>query len=505
MSLKIHSLMPNHLPTTQHKQLNTPKVADKTKQNNQAINRLAVRFGGEDETKPLKISEPRKFETVGGDWRKDEKGKVQFYRIGEDTGKTTRFDEQFYKTADGSFVKLNANGRLKDLPENKDKNRPENVSKFDWKGWEKVSADQVPADYSTVGKTVAFADVEKAKAEINVFKRYAADNKLLDDNLWDEAKVQTAFNNFKSKGGKIEVEANGQTVDGKTQFNVKMDEKSLSLLRTEVANLKAEQRKDVKFAEAGRNEVNQTSLDHGKIVYNSLVNNVEGVINTGIDAALSKGGQNPLILLNPNRPRVDLSGIKADYKSEMMRRDVNGVVDGKGLKRGDVTEGAVTILGPLVVGKVTTPTTPLISVVPKGKLVIEGGRTLTFEESIIANKLAREGKIVEAPIEASNKGIQNVRTPDFIVDGVKTELKTISKLKGKDMSASLSRRILDGAGQGSNIIIDARNQIGMTEEIAKRGIIRAFSKQTKDANVRIKQVRVIGKDFDFSLDYNPLK
>ncbi len=39
-----------------------------------------------------------------------------------------------------------------------------------------------------------------------------------------------------------------------------------------------------------------------------------------------------------------------------MRRDINGKLDGNGLKHGDFTEGAVTILGPLVVGKVTSPT-----------------------------------------------------------------------------------------------------------------------------------------------------
>jgi hypothetical protein len=186
----------------------------------------------------------------------------------------------------------------------------------------------------------------------------------------------------------------------------------------------------------------------------------------------------------------------------MMRTDMNGKLDGNGIKRGDVTEGAVTILAPLVIGKVTMPTTPVISVVPKGKLVIEAGRTLTFEESIIANKLAREGKIVEVPIEASNKGIQNVRTPDFIVDGVKTELKTISNLKGKDMSASLSRRILDGAGQGSNIIIDARNQIGMTEEIAKSGIKRAYGRLNQLGSKRLSEVRVIGNGFDITIKFN---
>jgi hypothetical protein len=54
--------------------------------------------------------------------------------------------------------------------------------------------------------------------------------------------------------------------------------------------------------------------------------------------------------------QVNFSGIKADYKSEMMRTDVNGKLDGNGLKRGDFTEDAVTILAPLVVGKVSSPT-----------------------------------------------------------------------------------------------------------------------------------------------------
>jgi uncharacterized protein len=53
--------------------------------------------------------------------------------------------------------------------------------------------------------------------------------------------------------------------------------------------------------------------------------------------------------------RVDLSGIKSDYRSEMMRRDINGKLDGNRLKRGEFTEGATTILGPLALGKVSSP------------------------------------------------------------------------------------------------------------------------------------------------------
>ncbi len=53
MSLKINPIFPKQ-PNTQSKPKIMPKVADKTKQTNQAINRLAIRFGGEDETKPPK-------------------------------------------------------------------------------------------------------------------------------------------------------------------------------------------------------------------------------------------------------------------------------------------------------------------------------------------------------------------------------------------------------------------------------------------------------------------
>jgi hypothetical protein len=41
-----------------------------------------------------------------------------------------------------------------------------------------------------------------------------------------------------------------------------------------------------------------------------------------------------------------------DYRSEMMRRDINGKLDGDRLKRGEFTEGSVTILAPLVVGRI---------------------------------------------------------------------------------------------------------------------------------------------------------
>jgi DNase/tRNase domain of colicin-like bacteriocin len=62
MSVKINPILPKHQSTTNYKPTIKPKVADKTKQTNQAINRLAVRFGGDDEfEKEVKTAKPETF------------------------------------------------------------------------------------------------------------------------------------------------------------------------------------------------------------------------------------------------------------------------------------------------------------------------------------------------------------------------------------------------------------------------------------------------------------
>jgi DNase/tRNase domain of colicin-like bacteriocin len=54
MSLKINSVLPKQQPTAKYHPTNKQKPVDTAKQNDQAINRLAVRFNGDDETKPAK-------------------------------------------------------------------------------------------------------------------------------------------------------------------------------------------------------------------------------------------------------------------------------------------------------------------------------------------------------------------------------------------------------------------------------------------------------------------
>lgn len=65
---------------------------------------------------------------------------------------------------------------------------------------------------------------------------------------------------------------------------------------------------------------------------------------------------------------------------------------------------------------------------------------------------------------------QGVKTPDFYVNGVKTELKT---LNGNSLNTPLTR-IQEGFGQGAEtVIIDAR-KTGMTLEEAEQVIKRAL-------------------------------
>lgn len=125
-----------------------------------------------------------------------------------------------------------------------------------------------------------------------------------------------------------------------------------------------------------------------------------------------------------------------------------------------------------------------------GRLIVPAGRTLSAEETAVANQLVAEGHTVEALAEGAT------RTADFLVDGVRTELKSISNITSKDPSGALGRRILDGAGQAPNIIADVRAQGGMTEELARRAASRAYG---ADSAHRIQSIRLIGQGFDVTI------
>ncbi|NOT71315.1 MAG: hypothetical protein HOP09_08580 [Hyphomicrobium sp.] len=85
------------------------------------------------------------------------------------------------------------------------------------------------------------------------------------------------------------------------------------------------------------------------------------------------------------------------------------------------------------------------------------------------------------------------KTPDFGINGVVHELKTVSTLKNTDprrMAGSITNRISNARSQSANVNIDARAQVGMTEEIAADSIRRAF---TADTRRKISTVTVMTK------------
>jgi hypothetical protein len=123
------------------------------------------------------------------------------------------------------------------------------------------------------------------------------------------------------------------------------------------------------------------------------------------------------------------------------------------------------------------------------RLTIDSGRRPSPEELNMALMLLDDGSTIRITAESTE------RTADFIVNGVRTELKTISNITSSDLSGALARRILEGAGQGSHIIADARAQAGITLELAERAVRRAYGAERSG---RIQQIRIIGPDFDIT-------
>ncbi|MEO6920963.1 MAG: hypothetical protein ABI171_18445, partial [Collimonas sp.] len=122
-----------------------------------------------------------------------------------------------------------------------------------------------------------------------------------------------------------------------------------------------------------------------------------------------------------------------------------------------------------------------------GKLIgSTNGRTLA-EQNFVGEMLGG-GKTVEI-IPATNAG----RSADFVIDGRKYELKTMSDVTNQTsdgLSKALSSTAMDARGQSGDIIIDARNQSGMTADIAARGIDRAYGADSRSGS-KIQSITVV--------------
>jgi hypothetical protein len=115
---------------------------------------------------------------------------------------------------------------------------------------------------------------------------------------------------------------------------------------------------------------------------------------------------------------------------------------------------------------------------------------LTRAEEAFVRETLEEGHDVE--VVSAGAG----RTPDFRVDGTPTELKTLSGVARQTpdgLSSALSSRILDARGQAATIVADARKQPGVTQEIARRGIRRAYGADNI-GGARVNSITVLLRD-----------
>ena len=118
------------------------------------------------------------------------------------------------------------------------------------------------------------------------------------------------------------------------------------------------------------------------------------------------------------------------------------------------------------------------------------------EEHAIDEVLRGEGRNVSPNVLEGQPGAG--RQGDRIVDGVLTEYKSVSRVEKQTadaLSGAIARRVMDGRGQASQIIVDTRKQAGMTEAIARRGVARAFGADNR-TGATINSIRVIGHNFD---------
>jgi hypothetical protein len=350
MSIKINRVFPKHQPSTvNQKPQTTPKVADKTKQTNQAVNRLAVRFGGDDETKPAK-------KTVGDFYQKI----LQAQPLNEaDKAKKIKIP-----------INLSKNASLEDYRSATDK------------------AILQKAGYSMLDKD----EIETARGLIGLKDNFNLKN--LKD-LDKANKLVVTTNQYFVEKAKVA----GQAVLQFKDYEAKL--------------------KDSNNAES-ENETNRMGKDIGGLHYETFRKIGDGIVNIVPDTinALFGGKTGELNRSTPNFgrakigemydelaktdaevkiPRIDTGGVMPPYKfeSRMMRRNLNGIVDGEGPKAGDTISTGASIVAPLILGKITTPT--------KVNTLKSLGALPEVERTVLIPKTAQE--IVEKRYdEISNKG-----------------------------------------------------------------------------------------------------
>lgn len=267
------------------------------------------------------------------------------------------------------------------------------------------------------------------------------------DYIWGD-KMPDYVAEAKTKGFQPEIlsaQTNGDQIEVRVRLSAR-DAQTLAQINGDFQTTKA----NIDQARSkARTETNNMFLDQAKVVWNAGVNIVEGTVNQAIDAALTNGGTNPIPLMNPFRPRADFSSAKADYRSEMMRRDINGKVDGDGIRMGQAVETGVTFIAPLVVGKVMTPSIAPQTLRSLGALENTGisAAQIALDRQTAAQSIKEARNLLRdtgLPRSARNEIINSFDLKTFRIERVsstRTEFRVFddfsAKLKGRYISTDL--------------------------------------------------------------------
>jgi uncharacterized protein YgbK (DUF1537 family) len=82
--------------------------------------------------------------------------------------------------------------------------------------------------------------------------------------------------------------------------------------------------------------------------------------------------------------------------------------------------------------------------------------------------------------------------------GSQPSLKTISNVKADSAATAVTKTIKEATKQAKNVVIDARNQRGLTESRALQAVDRAFRELPKSA---LSNVQFLGRDGKSSFEF----
>ncbi len=131
------------------------------------------------------------------------------------------------------------------------------------------------------------------------------------------------------------------------------------------------------------------------------------------------------------------------------------------------------------------------------RLAIEAGAGPKPHELKLAAELVARGDHVTI-LRPSGVG----KTPDFVINGKLTELKTMSNVKAADAGTAVTATIKKATKQADRVLIDARGQHGLTKVNAENAVRQAVRSLSKP---QIKEVRFIGREGNRTYEFTVKK